>query len=207
MNGSVPFEIVVVDGGSTDNTVQKAKRFADRVYRIPERGISKARNFGAKHARGKVLLFLDADVNPPSRCMERLLEVFKDSRIVGATCKIMPTQARMFEGIFFQFYNGLVRFACKIRPHSRGEFLAVKKDIFLAVNGFDEDLPCLEDHDIAQRLSKVGKFIFVDDVTVYESMRRFRTLGLFKVVGTWFIDYLFYVVRGKPLSITWKPVR
>ena len=204
---STPFEIVVVDGGSTDGTVQKARRFTNKVYTIRERGISKARNFGAQKASGDVVVFLDADVDPPPGFVERVLEIFKDTRIGGATCNIMPAQAKIAERFFFHFYNELIRFVCRFKPHSRGEFLAVRKALFWAVEGFDEELPCLEDHDLAYRLSKSGKFVFVDDVTVYESMRRFRRLGLRAVVGTWFIDYLSFIVRGKPLSAIWKPVR
>ncbi len=203
---SVSFETVVVDGGSTDRTVQKAKRWADKVL-VTGRGISKARNLGAKHAEGEVLLFLDADVDAPSTAVERVLQALGDPRVVGATCKVMPRQSGVVDRIFFQFYNALLRSVCKIRPHSRGEFLAVKKKAFLAVNGFDEDLPCLEDHDLAYRLSRLGKFVFVGDLTVYESMRRFRKLGISEVVGTWVVDYLFFLLRGKPLSMVWKPVR
>jgi glycosyltransferase involved in cell wall biosynthesis len=205
-NRFISFESVVVDGGSTDNTVQKARLFADKVYRT-ERGISKARNLGAKRADSEMLLFLDADVETPPDVVERILEVFKDSKVVGATCKIMPARSGIVEHAFFHFYNGVLKLICKVKPHSRGEFLVVRKKAFFAVEGFNEDLPCLEDHDLAYRLSKVGKFVFINDLTVYESMRRFRKLGISGVVGTWFVDYLFFLFRGKPLSTIWKPVR
>lgn len=207
MGSSTCFEVIVVDGGSTDNTVKEAQGLADRVCIINKRGISTARNFGARRARSELLLFLDADVNPPAGFVEKILHVFEDRNIIGATCTIMPKYSRALEKAFFYFYNGLIRFVCGFRPHSRGEFLAVRKSVFLSLNGFDEALPCLEDHDLAYRLSKMGKFAFVKDFTVYESMRRFRKLGFSKTVGTWIIDYLFFLFRGKPLSIIWKPVR
>jgi len=200
-------EIVVVDGGSQDNTVNIAKKFTDKVYQIQERGISRARNHGAKQANGDILLFLDADVYPPPNFVEKVLETFNNPKVVGATCHIMPTQSRLAELAFFKFYNLLIQLCTKFKPHSRGEFLAVRKNDFLKVNGFDENMPCLEDHDLAYRLSKRGKFMFIRDLIVYESMRRFRKLGFFKVVGTWFTDYLFFVLRGKPLSKVWQPVR
>lgn len=200
-------EIVVVDGGSEDKTVEVAKCFTHKVYEIRTRGISKARNYGAKLACGEVLVFLDADVNPPSDFVEKALGILKDNTVVGATCHIMPAQPRFFEAAFFYFYNLLIRLSSNFRPHSRGEFFVVKKSEFLAVNGFDESMPCLEDHDLAHRLSRRGKFVYIKNLTVYESLRRFRKLGLFKVVGTWLMDYISFVLRGKPVSATWQPIR
>ncbi len=200
-------EIVVVDGGSDDGTVKVAKRFTDKTYQIRERGISKAKNYGAKQASGDIVVFLDADVSPPSNFVEKVLETFNNANVVGATCRIMPAQPRFTEFVFFQFYNLLIQLCAKFKPHSRGEFLAVRKKDFLMVNGFDESMPCMEDHDLAHRLSKQGKFMFITSLTVYESLRRFRKLGFSKVLSTWFTDYLFFLLRGKPLSMVWQPAR
>jgi len=151
-----PLEIIVVDGGSRDGTVQAAERFADRVYQLNERGISRAKNYGARRARGDFLIFLDADVIPPGDFAERVREVFKDGRTVGATCNVMPTDPSPAELVFFIFYNGLLRLFSKFKPHARGEFIAIRRKAFMTINGFDEDLPCLEDHDLALRASKLG---------------------------------------------------
>jgi len=201
-----PIEIIVVDGGSIDDTVEKAKKFTNKVYRIG-RGIAKARNFGAKHSNGDILLFMDADVILPNSFAEKLVETFRNPKVVGATCNIMPLKPNFSEKIFFYFYNGLLRFIGRFKPHSRGEFLAVRKSAFFAVDGFNENLSCIEDHDLAMRLSKVGKFVYIKDLTVFESMRRFRKLGLPRVIFTWFIDYLSYLIRKKPVSKEWKAVR
>ena len=202
-----PIEIVVVDSGSQDNTVEIARQFTDKVYSIRERGISKAKNHGAQQASGDILVFLDADVKPPKDFVEKVLEVFNDITVVGATCHIVPEHPNLSETVFFQFYNLLIRMCSKFEPHSRGEFLAVKKKSFLTVGGFDETMPCLEDHELAHRLSKLGKFVFIKDLVVYESLRRFRKLGFFKVVGTWITDYISFMLRGKPISKVWSPVR
>jgi len=200
-------EIVVVDGGSQDKTVKIAKQYTSKVYKIQKRGISRARNHGAKQANAEILVFLDADVHPPLDFVEKTLETFNNPTVVGATCHIMPTESGLVELVFFRFYNLLLWLCTAFKPHSRGEFLAVRKNDFLEVNGFNEIMPCLEDHDLAYRLSKRGKFMFIWDLTVHESLRRFRKLGFFKVLGTWFTDYLFFMLRGKPFSGIWQPVR
>ena len=205
MNPSV--EVIVVDGRSEDGTVEVARCFTDKVYQISERGIAKARNYGAKQANGDILIFLDADVDPPPDFIEKVLKTFSDNTVVGATCAIMPSRPRLIETIFFYLYNLVIRFCTHIRPHSRGEFFAVRKKTFLQVGGFNEDMPCLEDHDLAYRLSRHGRFVFIRGLTVYESLRRFRKLGFLRVLGTWVIDYIAYILRGKPVSGVWKPVR
>jgi len=200
-------EIIVVDSVSQDKTAKIAKHFTEKVYQIKERGIAKARNHGASHASGSLLLFLDTDVKLSTDFADKLYETFKDAKVVGATCHIMPEHGTFLEKAFFRFYNILLQATSKFKPHSRGEFLAVRKREFMRVGGFDESLPCLEDHDLAHRLSRFGKFVFIKDLTVYESMRRFRKTGFSRVVGTWITDYLFLLLHGKPLSKVWHPVR
>jgi len=202
-----PIEIVVVDSKSQDKTAEIAKCFTKKVYQIRERGIAKARNYGANHANGSLIVFLDADVKLPVSFAEKLYEAFKDSEVVGATCNIMPEHGTFAEKAFFKFYNILIQITSKFKPHARGEFFTVRKREFMQVGGFDESLPCLEDHDLAHRLSKLGKFVFINDLTVYESMRRFRKIGFSKVVGTWITDYISLLLRGKPRSKVWQPVR
>jgi len=200
-------EIIVVDSGSKDETIQIANRFTKKVYQIEERGISKARNHGLKQASGDVVIFLDADVDPPPDFVEKVLKNFKNNAVVGATCCIMPKQPSPLENVFFSLYNLILQFCAYIKPHSRGEFFAVKKSEFLNVKGFNENMPCLEDHDLALRLAKRGKFSFIKELTVYESLRRFRILGFSRVIGTWFMDYVSFVFRKKPVSEVWQPVR
>ncbi|OYT47356.1 hypothetical protein B6U79_04245 [Candidatus Bathyarchaeota archaeon ex4484_231] len=202
-----PLEIIVVDSGSADRTAEKARRYTDKVYVINQRGISKAKNYGANRSSGEILIFLDADVTPPLELAEKTVRTFEDKRVVGATCSIMPANARTSERAFFIFYNRLLRFCALFKPHSRGEFLAVRRQPFFEIGGFDETLPCLEDHDLAFRISKLGKFVFISDLQILESMRRMRKSGLHNVLKSWVANYISYVLFGKTVSRTWSPVR
>jgi len=202
-----PVEVIVVDGGSRDRTLELAKHFTDKVYQTPQRGISKGRNYGAKKASGELLIFLDTDVTFPTKFAEKVYETFEDPTVVGATCNILPLQFHPAATVFFRVYNLILRVCTNFMPHSRGEFFAVRKRAFRVVNGFDETMPCLEDHDLANRLSKLGRFVFISDLTIYESFRRFRKLGFWHVIATWFVDYISYIFRGKPFSQVWTPIR
>ena len=199
-------EVIVVTSGDYE-TARIARRYIRRVFVIDEYGISVARNYGAKKARGEILLFLDADVSLPEDSIETLVKTFQDRRVVGATCKIMPQRSSFPVKAFFMFYNLLIRLTAFFKPHSRGEFLAVRREAFFDVGGFNEEIRCIEDHDLAIRLSRVGVFKFIKNLTVYESMRRFRRLGFMKVIKSWIVNYCTYLVNGKPLYNWWRPVR
>jgi len=202
-----PIEIIVVDSDSRDKTVEIAKHFADKVYQIKKRGISEGKNFGAYRANGEILVFLDADITFPLNFVDKVLKAFEDPTVVGATCNIMPSPSKLGEKCFFYFYNLLIWASAKFKPHCRGEFFAVRKSAFMRANGFDENIPCMEDHELANRLSKLGRFVFISDLRVFESLRRFRKLGFMRVVGMWLMDYVSLMLRGKPVSGVWQPVR
>ena len=205
-------EIIVVDGGSEDNTVKVAREFTDKVYGIAERGIAKARNYGAKHSNGDILLFLDADAIPPNDFAEKLIGTFKDPKVVGATCSTMPLRPKLAEAIFFIYLNLMIRISCalpyaRFKWQSRGEFFAVRKEVFQKIGGFNESMAVTEDYDLSCRLSEIGKLAFIKNLTVYESNRRMRKEGLLKTVGTWLVNVISYTLHGKTISTDWEPVR
>jgi hypothetical protein len=68
-------------------------------------------------------------------------------------------------------------------------------------------LPCIEDHDLALRVSKLGEFRFIADLCVYESMRRIRKSGLLNVLKMWTVDYVSYLLFRRTVSKVWVPVR
>jgi len=202
-----PIEIIVVDSASQDKTVEIARCFTEKVYQIRQRGISRAKNYGAKKANGDILVFIDADVQLNTDFVTKVLKTFNEMRVVGATCNVMPLKATFNEIAFCRFYNFLIRIVNRFKPHSQGKFFAVRREFFSRVKGFNEDLPCLEDHDLVFRLSSLGKIAFIRDLTVYEFPRRFRKLGLHRVVMTWVLDYISFMVRGKPISKTYSAMR
>lgn len=206
-------ETIVVDGGSKDKTVEIARRYADKVFIISVRGISKAKNVGARHARGDILVFLDADVLVSDDFLQKVIRIFQDPNITGATCNIMPTQPKVLEFIYFYLLNLSIRFSIASIPKtrfkfgSRGEFIAVRKSEFLRVGGFNEKIACMEDLDITFRLFKFRKFTFIKDLVVYESMRRVRKKGFFSILRLWGTEFIAYFIRGVPKSQVWEVVR
>jgi len=212
LDGSI--EVILVETVSEETrTLENVVKNHEGVqlYKIKERGIAKAKNYGAQKAHGNILLFLDADVFVTKDVVKQVSRVFKDPSVIGATCNNYPAKPKFSELLFFKFYNALIRLVLSLPPskfkHSRGEFVAVRKAHFERVGGFNERLVCMEDADLARRLSMLGKFVFINDLVVYESMRRIRKLGLFRTFILWSKNWVFYIIKSDVVAKEWKPVR
>jgi glycosyltransferase involved in cell wall biosynthesis len=142
-------EIIVVDNNSTDGTKKIAENYTDKVFnKGPER--SAQRNFGAKKAKGKYLLFLDADMVLERQVIEDCVKILADNKSVKAV--IIPEKSygnsfwarvKAFEKSFYVDNNDVeaARF--------------YYKNIFIQQNGFDEKITGPEDWELSQRVSRI----------------------------------------------------
>ena len=174
------FETIVVDGGSTDGTRRIARRSA-RVVVERRKGIGVARNSGAKVARGKLLVFLDADTKPSPGLLRVYRDAFRDGKVVAATGPILPlekTSKRVNMG--YRFVSVLLVKSSILmgRPSVVGSNFAVRKRVFDRVGGFNEEYATYEDWDLSLRLRKTGRISYVKDATVYTSVRRIDAWGM-----------------------------
>jgi len=140
-------EIVVVDGGSKDESVKVAKSFGARVFKWENRGRTAQKNKGAKTARGKYLYFIDADFvlnknvvkSAVMSLKERGYDMIAVHNVSDPKVSVW-SRIRKFERDFFEYdtYNISPRF--------------LTKKAFEKVSGFDEELVAGEDYDIYNRL-------------------------------------------------------
>ncbi len=159
------FECIVVDDGSTDETVQLVEGFRDpriRLVRLAENGgVSRARNAGIQAARGEWVAFLDSDDEWLPRKLELQLARLRDSgaprmTVVYCRCYVhdesthLTKQTRLvFEGDVFNHLLG------GWRPPTASVCM-VHRASLLGVGGFDERLPVSEDYDLWLRLAESG---------------------------------------------------
>jgi len=178
--GKETFEVIVVDGGSEDGTVQVARQYADKVVVQPVRPVGAARNVGVKHARGNILAFIDADTMVCKSWLEQLRRGFySEPSIVGMTGPTLPYEGTKLDGLVYQIATGYCqRLSFKLGiPHVAGFNCAYRRETFLNTGGFDENRQLSEDVILSLRMRHHGKFLFNSGMIAYTSLRRIRKYG------------------------------
>ncbi|OHB39800.1 MAG: hypothetical protein A2Y09_00185 [Planctomycetes bacterium GWA2_39_15] len=163
------YEFYVVDGGSTDNTVAIAKRYACVIS--SKRGRAIQMNAGAKLCKGDILLFLHADTLLPDNAFREIRKRMKDDTVVGGSFYIeFDADNFILRGISF-----ISRFDFRIF-HFGDQGIFVRRDVFQALRGYKE-IPIMEDYDFYKRLAGQGKVVLLR-MPVISSARRFVKKGV-----------------------------
>jgi glycosyltransferase involved in cell wall biosynthesis len=214
---SLPHEIIVTDGGSSDNTIALAKTLTDKVVEHPKdkkQNAASNRNNGAKYASGDYFVFVDCDVviNDIDYFFNKLIKQFEtDSQLVAMTVwvKVQPdletTADNIILGAFnylFVFMNNVLNIGAAV-----GKFQMIRKDAFVKLSGFNEALVSNEDHDMFRRLSKIGKTRMDSSLLAFYSGRRAHQLGWPKLLWIWTRDTFAVLFRNKAVSDDWTDVR
>jgi len=161
-------EVIVVDDGSTDESVLVAKKHPVRVIEQPNSGVARARNRGAAEARGEYIVFLDADDVLQPTFVEHCFRALRDSRAAYAYTAVEK----------FGLQSGLLHTKPFVgRELFDGNFVPVttllEKRVFLDAGGFDATWSAHEDHELWARLFVRGQ----SGVYVDEPLLRYRFHG------------------------------
>jgi len=180
------FEIIVKDGGSTDRTVEIAKKYADKIVCKTDFSAADARNQGADYGRGVFLVFVDADTELPRDTLERFACLIQNTEIVGGSCRKTPHDGDFIDRIIYEFVNISTFFSYYLHiGGAHGNCMLIRKNVFKAINGFNPKIKVAEEQELVRKARKFGKFVFLLDVYVFESARRIRTWGKLKLFMTW----------------------
>jgi GT2 family glycosyltransferase len=178
-------EVLIVDDGSRDASAGEARSRGLRVLSVTTaRGPAAARNLGARHARGDILFFVDADVavrRDAVAHVARALESPGISAVIGSY-DAMPEATNFLS----QYKNLAHRYWHQIARGDGFTFWgacgAIRTSVFHAVSGFDERYtePCIEDIELGYRLRRAGHRIRVDPTLEITHLKRWTAASLIR---------------------------
>lgn len=200
---NVNCEIIVVDSCSKDKTVKISKKLGARIYVEKGRGPAIARNRGARHAKGQILVFVDADTHIEKNFLSKFDKEF--SGYAGCVFRQTLYDAENAgDNFFLAIWNTLIRTVNNLGfVMTNGTCFAYRKYVFNRVKGFNSNLLTNEDHDLARRVSKFARFGFLNNVVVNTSKRRAKKMGMGKFFILQIKATLTYFLNHKSVSEYW----
>ena len=167
-------EIIVADGGSTDDTRALARRAGAAVVRSPRKGRAAQLNDGARQATGDILYFLHADTYPPPGFLADLRQARRQG--YGSGCYRLAFD----HGHWFLRFSAWCTRLPLLLVRFGDQSLFVQRELFARVGGFREDLLVMEDQEMVRRLQAQGAFQVLPRV-VTTSARKYLDNGVFRL--------------------------
>jgi rSAM/selenodomain-associated transferase 2 len=180
-------EIIVVDGGSEDATVEVARSLAD-VVRTAERGRAAQMNAGAAVARGDALLFLHADTVLPAGFDAAVLRALADPLVVGGRfdLRLLPSSPLLWlTGELINLRSRLTRVA------TGDQAIFVRRRVFAEMGGFPL-LPLMEDVAFTTALKRRGRIARLRERVVASSRRWVRDGIVRTILLMWSLRLLYF---------------
>ncbi len=195
-------EVILVDGGSVDDTVGIARRHEVRII-TAERGRGSQMRAGALVAQGDALLFLHADTHPSPEAAERIAEALRETETVGGNFTVR------FEGT-----RRAARFLTWLYPQLRKLGLVygdsgifARRAVYDEIGGF-QSYPIFEDVDLVRRLRRRGRIVHLPTIVITSS-RRFEDHSFALTFARWAsLQVLYWIgVHPRTLNRLYAPVR
>jgi cellulose synthase/poly-beta-1,6-N-acetylglucosamine synthase-like glycosyltransferase len=212
----VPFEVVLVDNNCTDNTVNIVKSFNQsitnlRVIYEKTQGIGAARNSGFYSAISELIASTDADTIVPENWISKIYGRFWDDKNLAALVGIFSffSKGDIFNSAT-RYIEITTDYLHKLMIGSfafRGANFAIRKTFWEEAGGFNPKISALEDVELSLRVGEIGKIVYLPDLTVSTTYRRFegRFLRQLLIRTTAYIYRVF--LNNFEKHTDWEPIR
>ncbi len=171
-----PYEVIVVDDGSTDETAAVAEGHGARIIKVHKRQIAATRNSGAREALGEFFIFVDADTIVNEAVVRASLDAMRKGAVGGGAAVQLDEQVPWYaKAIMPLFVLGF-----RVAGLAAGCFLFCTRTAFEAVGGFDETYFGGEEIIMSRALKRQGRFVVLRQ-TVLTSGRKLRTHSVAEV--------------------------
>ncbi|MBP7967141.1 glycosyltransferase [Candidatus Woesebacteria bacterium] len=180
-----PKEIIIVDGGSTDNTRKIIKLIPNICLYNKKPNIGQQRNTGWQKSVSDIVVFLDADTRCSPTFIKDSLNDFTEKEL-DIACPIYDpiTKDRRIKKIY-QFFNGLFYLAQWVLPSGAGSCIVATKKILRHTDGFKEDYT-YDDIYFIRKAAHFGKFRILS-TKIHVSPRRFEKYGIWQTLTTYIL--------------------
>lgn len=178
-------EIIVVDGGSTDNTKDIVKSLDLNIVLLDSpKGRAKQMNFGAEHAKGEILYFLHADSFPPLHYDKLILEEVQKGNNAG--CFRLQFDSSHW---WLRLASWLTQFSWRAcRGGDQSQFIT--RDLFDEIGGYDENYIIYEDNILINELYERNEFVVIN--------KKLKTSArMYDKHGVWKVQYHFWTIYVK----------
>ncbi|HAM50398.1 MAG TPA: hypothetical protein DCP92_06760 [Nitrospiraceae bacterium] len=199
-----PFEVIVVDDCSIDNSVEIISRYPCKLVRLEKHsGASAARNFGVKNCSGQFLFFIDADCLLQKDTLDAVNVAIEKcnggASVIGGTYTPLPYDHdffSIFQSIFVNYSETRKQAPDYVATHA----MVIDSIHFNKSGGFDEDfLPILEDVEFSHRLHKSGFRLVMDPRILVQHIFQFTIVKSLRNAFRKSMFWTFYSLKNRGL--------